>query len=191
MSSASASTPAMRCAATKSAGSRASAAPGSCSAASTPRSIPEEPHALGGAHAVVKGDGDIVWGEVGQRLRRRRAAADLRRRQGRRRLVPAGALGSDPAEQVHVGVGADRPRLPEALLVLFGVADRRPEAAAARRRRGDRGDRRAAPARVPLHRARRRQFLSGHADRHQDGGAPRRPGASASTSRGCARSASS
>ena len=31
-----------------------------------------------------------------------------------------------------MGVGADRARLPEALLVLLGVAHRRPEAAAAR-----------------------------------------------------------
>ena len=30
-----------------------------------------------------------------------------------------------------MGVGADRARLPEALLVLLGVADRRPDAAAA------------------------------------------------------------
>ena len=37
-----------------------------------------------------------------------------------------------PAEQVHVGIGADRARLPEALLVLLGVADRWPAAAAAR-----------------------------------------------------------
>ena len=55
------------------------------------------------------------------------------------------------------------------------LADRRPAAAAARRRRGRRRDRGAAAARVPLHRARRRQFLSGHARRTwRDGGAPRR-----------------
>ena len=190
-SSASASIPAMRCAATRSAGSPASAARGSCSAASTPRCIPEEPAELGGAHAVVKGDGDIAWGQRGQRLRGRRAEAGLRRRQGRRRLVPAGALGSDPAEQVHVGVGADRPRLPEALLVLLGVEDGRAEAAPAHRRCGDRRDRRAAPARVPVHRARRRQLLPGDAHRHQDGVAPRRSERSASTSRDCAPSGSS
>ena len=70
-------------------------------------------------------------------------------------LLPPGSL--------HVGVGADGARLPEALLVLLGLADRRPAAAAARRRRGRRGDRRAAPAGLPVHRARRRQLLSGDA----------------------------
>jgi hypothetical protein len=30
--------------------------------------------------------------------------------------------------EIHVGVGADGTRLPQALLVLFGVAHRRPEA---------------------------------------------------------------
>ena len=39
-----------------------------------------------------------------------------------------------PRDKLHVGVGADRARLPEALLVLFGVAHRRPEAARARSR---------------------------------------------------------
>ena len=108
-------------------------------------------------------------GAGGQRLRGGCAANRLRRRQGRRRLVPAGALGSDSAQQVHVGVGADGARLPEALLVLLGVAHRRPEAAAARRRRRHCGDRRAAAPRLPLHRAGRRQLLSGDAHRHQDG----------------------
>ena len=64
ISSASASTRATPCAATKWDESRASAAPGSSSAASTPRCIPEEPKELGGAHAVVKGDGDVAWGHA-------------------------------------------------------------------------------------------------------------------------------
>ena len=37
-----------------------------------------------------------------------------------------------PRGPVHVGLGADRARLPEALFVLLGVAHRRPEAAPAR-----------------------------------------------------------
>ena len=49
--------------------------------------------------------------------------------------VHAGALGPAAEGPLHVGVGADRARLPEALLVLLGVAHRRPGAAAARRRR--------------------------------------------------------
>ena len=112
-----------------------------------------------------------------QRLRGRHAEAGLRRGQGRRRLVPGGAVGPHPAQQIHVGLGADRPRLPEALFVLLGVEDGRAEAPPAHRRRGDWRGRRAAPPGVPVHRARGRQFLYGHAHRHQDGGAPGGSGA--------------
>ena len=90
-----------------------------------------------------------------------RAAAAVRRRPHRRRSVRVRALGSAAERPLHVGVGADRARLPEALLVLFGLANRRPGAAAARRRSRRPRDRRAAPSRLPLHRARRRQLLSG------------------------------
>jgi len=31
---------------------------------------PEEPHEIGGAHAVTKGDGDVIWGEVLEDVRR-------------------------------------------------------------------------------------------------------------------------
>ena len=48
-------------AATKSAVSRASAAPGSSTAAFTPRCIPTSRTSTARAHAVVKGDGDLVW----------------------------------------------------------------------------------------------------------------------------------
>ncbi len=34
---------------------------------------PEEAHQLGGAHAVVKGDGDVIWAEALKRLREWRA----------------------------------------------------------------------------------------------------------------------
>ena len=148
MSSASASTPATPCAATRSAGWRARAGPTSSSAASTPRSIPTKRHELGGAHAVVKGDGDVVWGRCSPTAPRARRSGST---------TAAGSTASDfvparwdllPEDELHVGVGADRARLPEALLVLLGVADRRPEAAAARRRRGRRGDRRAAAQRA-------------------------------------------
>ena len=63
-----------------------------------------------------------------------RPRARLRRRTHRRRSVRVGALGSAAAGPLHVGVGADGARLPEALLVLLGLAHRRPGAAAARRR---------------------------------------------------------
>ena len=62
--------------------------------------------------------------------------------------VQSGALGSACRRPIHVGVGADRARLSEALLVLLGVADRRPAAASARRPTRRRRNRRAAPARV-------------------------------------------
>ena len=129
---------------------------------------------LGHAHAIVKGDGDLVWARVIRGLCPRRTAADVRRRQGRRRRFQAGTLVADPDGQIHVGVGADGSRLPEALLVLLGVEDRRPAPAAAHRRRRDRRNRRPAAARLPLHRARRRQFLSGDARRPGQGGAARR-----------------
>ena len=113
---------------------------------------------------------------AGARATRRRGTLqrDLRGRAHRGRRVSSGALGPDAARQLHVGVGADPARLSEALLVLFGLAHRRTEAAAAHDRRRHRRDRRAAPARVPVHCARRRQLLSGAAGRFEDGGAPRR-----------------
>ena len=98
---------------------------------------------LGGAHAVVKGDGDVVWSKV---------AADCAnggpqplyeggRIEGR---VPARAVGPHPARQLHVGFGADGARVSQALLVLLRVAHGWAEAAPARYRCGDPGDRRAA-----------------------------------------------
>ena len=68
----------------------------------------------------------------GCRLLRRAAVARLRGRPHRGRAVSAGALGSAAGRTLHVGLGADRARLSEALLVLLGLADRRPGAAAAR-----------------------------------------------------------
>ena len=95
---------------------------------------PDEPHELGGAHAVVKGDGDAVWGR-GPRATASRGTAQRVYDGGRIEAgdVPAGALGPAAAGPLHVGVGADGPRLSQALLVLLGVADRRAAAAPARR----------------------------------------------------------
>ena len=113
---------------------RASAARGSSSAAFTPRSFRTRPANVGEAHAVVKGDGDLIWATVLDDCvaRRRRAPIYEARAHRRRAFVPA-RWDLLPAQALHVGVGADRARLPEALLVLFRVADRRPGAAAARR----------------------------------------------------------
>ena len=136
---------------------------------------PEEAIGLGGGHAVVKGDGDIAWGLAIDGCLNGAARQDLRWREDRRRAVSEGTMGSAAGRSVHVGVGADRARLPEALLVLLGLENRRTGTAAAQRRRRAAGNRRTAPARVPVHRARRRQLLSRHARRSRAGLAPRRP----------------
>ncbi len=106
----------------------------------------EEAQQLGGAHAVVKGDGDRRLGHGARRLRQERAAADLLRRPRRGVRFRARTLGSCSPRPLYVGFGADRARLPEALLVLLGLAHRRPAPAATRVRRGHRGDRPVAPA---------------------------------------------
>ena len=98
----------------------------------------------------------------------------LRRRPRRRRLAAQGAVGPAAARALHVGVGADRTRVSEALLVLLGVAHRRPEAARAIERRGDRRNRGAPAPRIPLHRPGGRQLLSGGDERPAPGRSPRR-----------------
>ena len=55
----------------------------------------------------------------------------LRRRTRRRRQRSSRHAGICCRRAIYVGLGADGPRLPEALFVLLGLADRRPEAAAA------------------------------------------------------------
>ena len=123
--------------------------------------FPDEVREHGAAHAVVKGDGDLVWPKVVEDCFAGHAAAALRRRPRRRRAVRVGALGSAAEGPLHVGLGADGARLPEALLVLLGLAHRRPGAAAARASTASSREivelRR---LRLPVHRARRRQFLS-------------------------------
>ena len=95
---------------------------------------PAEASERGAAHAVVKGDGDLVWASVladclrGSPQPCTKAVKSRRARSCR----PMGPLAAQP---VHVGIGADGPRLSEALLVLLGVADRWPEAASANDRR--------------------------------------------------------
>ena len=134
---------------------------------------------FGGIHATLyPGGGARARRGARRRQRRRRRgvaagrsptaarapAAAVRRRPGRRRRFVPARWDLLPDGRYMWALGADRSRLPEALLVLLGVADRRPAAAAARastrssseivelRRRG-----------LPVHRARRRQLLSGDA----------------------------
>ena len=93
----------------------------------------EEPFERGGAHAVVKGDGDIVWNQV---LRDCAAGTPERIYNGGRVEaggLQAGPLGSAAGRQLHVGVGADGARMRQALLVLFRVAHGWTTSPAARR----------------------------------------------------------
>ena len=146
---------------------------------------------VGGAHAVVKGDGDVIWGEVLEDCAAGKPQQVYEAGRVDGEGFARGAVGPAAAATVPLGVGADRARVPEALLVLLGLADRRAGAAPAVGGRRHRGSRRAAATRLPLHRARRRQLLPGLAGRPRRGRAPRRPDAPAARSRPCARSASS
>ncbi len=152
---------------------------------------PEESHELGGAHAVVKGDGDAIWGQVITDCQLGTSAARLRRRPRRSRHLQARPLGPPARRPLHVGLRPDGARLPQALLVLLGLEDRRPAAAPAQLRRRDRGDRRAPAQGLPFHRPGRRQLLSRHARPTctRPRGVPTPPGSS--SSRRSARSASS
>ena len=89
---------------------------------------PEEPFQLGAADCVVKGDGDHDLGQGGTRLCSRNSGPSLRRRQDCGRPISRRPLGPDAGGQVYVGLRANRPRMPQALLFLLGVAHRRPEA---------------------------------------------------------------
>ena len=98
---------------------------------------PSEAHELGGAHAVVKGDGDVVWGRVLADCAR---GTPLPVYEGGRieasDFLP-GTLGSGAAEELHVGFGTDGSRLSQALFFLLGLADRRAAPATTRLGCGD------------------------------------------------------
>ncbi len=90
---------------------------------------PEEAFERGGAHAVVKGDGDIAWGKVVTDCLagKPRSIYEGGRIEGSQFL--ACAMGPDAARQVYVGLGADHSRMPKALLFLQRLADRWTKAA--------------------------------------------------------------
>ncbi len=73
---------------------------------------PDEAYDMGGAHAVVKGDGDVVWQEVLVRLPEREAQACLSGRADRAGGVPAGAMVPGATPSLHVGVRTDGARVP-------------------------------------------------------------------------------
>jgi hypothetical protein len=132
----------------------------------------------------------------GARARRRRCRRQRRRRPGvaaragrlrgghpRSAFYDGGRMGATRScpragtccrEPLHVGIGADGAGLPEALLVLLGLADRRAEAAPAPGRRRRARGRRAAAQGLPVHPARRRQLLPGDARRPGGRRAPER-----------------
>src|SRR5258708_29445665 len=95
-----------------------------------------------------------------QRLRQRDSEAGLRRRARGGGTIQISPLGLVAARTLHVGFGADRPRLPQALLLLLRVAHRWPKTTPARLGHGDQRNRRAAAAGLSLHRAGLRHFLS-------------------------------
>ena len=115
---------------------------------------PAEAHALGGAHAVVRGDGDVIWATVIDDC----AAGTPKSIYEAGRIggehVQDRPVGSAAERPVHVGIDPDGARVPEALLVLLGVAHRWPGAAASGRRCRDPRGGGAATTRVPVHRAR-------------------------------------
>ncbi len=136
--------------------------------------FPDEPFEHGGAHAVAKGDGDRVWPAVLDDCKN----GTLQRVYDGGKIEGGSMLKARwdllPRDKYMIASVQTVRGCPEALLVLLGVAHRRPEAARARIERGDRGAGRAAPPRLPLRRARRRQLLPGHARRLAHGRSPRR-----------------
>ena len=111
---------------------RAAAAPGSCMAAFMPLCSLRKRCERGEAHAVVKGDGDVVWSRVVADCLAGNPSPVYEggRIEGSQFLAARWDL-MDP-RKIHVGFRADHPRMSQALLLLQRVAHRRPEAPAAK-----------------------------------------------------------
>ena len=131
-SSASASTPATRCAAMRWAAWRASEAHGWSTAAFMPRCIPKKHSKWARPTPLSKAMATSPGAKVRQRLAS--PATPERIYEGGRiegSEFLRRALGPDEPGQVYVGLRADHSRMPEALLVLQRLAHRRAEAAPA------------------------------------------------------------
>ena len=139
--------------------------------------FPEEARDLGAAHAVVKGDGDLIWTRVLDDCAAGRCAPIYEGGQVEPdQLLPA-RWDLMPPDRYMWASCADRAWPPEALFVLFRLEDRWPAPASADERHRCRRDRRVEAPRVPFHCAGRRQFLSGDADGPADRVAPGRSAA--------------
>ena len=135
--------------------------------------FPDEVREHGGAHAVVTGDGDLVWPHGARRLRGRNAAAayDGGRVDGD---DSAGAMGPAAGRSLHVGARCRRCAAARstARSARSGAPTGRSRGSAASTR-----DREIVELRRKGFRfiaARRRQLLSGHARAICDGGRPPR-----------------
>ena len=181
----------MRCAATKWDARRASAAPIVVYGGIHSSLFPDEPFEHGGAHAVVKGDGDRVWPIVlndckagtPQRVYEGGKIEGGSMLQARWDLLPRDKYMIASVQTVrgcpkHCSfcsvwrTDGQKPRVRESDAVIEELVA-------------------AAAARLPLRRAGRRQFLSGHARRSAHGRSPRRQDRPTTASRRFATSASS
>ena len=106
-------------------------APSSSSAAFTPRCFRTKFASTARRMRWSRGDGDHVWRLVLSDCAQGTPKSQYRRRPDRGRGVLVRALGPAAGRSLHVGLGPDGARLSEALLVLLGLAHRRPEAAPA------------------------------------------------------------
>ena len=141
--------------------------------------FPDEVHEHGGAHAVVKGDGDVVWSKV---------VADCFAGTPQR-IYDGGRIDGDQFLPARWDLLPTDKYMWASVQTVRGCPKHcsfcsvwRTDGQEPRQRdvdRGRRGGRRAAPARLPLHRARRRQLLSRVARGPGDGAR------AAPTRRGC------
>ena len=173
-SSASASTPPTPCAATRSgARPRERGARAWSSAAFTRACTPTKRTTLGGAHAVVTGDGDGVWPTV---------LADCAGRHAGERVYDGGKVRGDALRRRRAGTCCRRNRYMWASVQTVRGCPKhcsfcsvwRTDGQEPRTRTADavvERSRRTAAAGLPLHRAGRRQLLPGDAERPGHGGA--------------------